>query len=68
MADARQDGNVQLSIRDDGRGCSQLAKGNGLNGIQSRINELRGALAFPSARNGGFVLAMTVPIKEGQTL
>jgi len=64
----QQDNSVQLSVADDGHGCSELARGNGLNGIQSRVNEMRGTLAFPASESKGFVLAVTVPIEEGNTL
>lgn len=63
----QQDAVVQLVIKDDGRGCSELTKGNGLHGIQSRIKEMRGKLEFPSLGSEGFVVALRVPIEEEQT-
>ena len=56
---------VQLAIKDDGQGCSELTEGNGLLGIQSRVKEMHGTLAFPPG-NEGFVVALSVPIEEGQ--
>jgi signal transduction histidine kinase len=64
---ARQDAVIQLSIKDDGRGCSELTKGNGLHGIQSRVKEMHGTLEFPSLGGEGFVVALRVPIEEAQT-
>jgi signal transduction histidine kinase len=58
---------VQLAIKDDGRGCSELTKGNGLHGIQSRVKEMHGTLEFPSLGREGFVIALSVPIEEEQT-
>jgi signal transduction histidine kinase len=63
----QQDAVVQLAIKDDGRGCSELTKGNGLHGIQSRIKEMHGTLEFPSLGSEGFVVALRVPIEEEQT-
>jgi signal transduction histidine kinase len=63
----QRDAVVQLAIKDDGRGCSELTKGNGLHGIQSRVREMHGTLEFPSLRSEGFVVALRVPIKEEQT-
>jgi signal transduction histidine kinase len=63
----REDGVVRLAIKDDGHGCTELTKGNGLHGIQSRVKEMRGSLEFPSLGNDGFVVALSVPIAEEQT-
>jgi signal transduction histidine kinase len=63
----QKDAIIQLAIRDDGRGCSELTKGNGLHGIQSRVKEMHGTVEFPSLESGGFVVALSVPIKEEQT-
>jgi signal transduction histidine kinase len=58
---------IRLEVKDDGRGCSQFKKGNGLNGIQSRVNEMHGTLHFPALATAGFAVAVTVPVGEGET-
>jgi signal transduction histidine kinase len=63
----RQDTVIQLTITDDGHGCGELTKGNGLHGIESRVHEMRGALEVNSLRSGGFVVAVSIPVEEGQT-
>jgi signal transduction histidine kinase len=62
----QRDSLVQLAVRDDGRGCSELTKGNGLHGIQSRVHEMHGTLEFPSSVSGGFVVVIGVPMEEEQ--
>jgi signal transduction histidine kinase len=64
----QKDAVIQLAIKDDGRGCSELMKGNGLHGIQSRVNEMHGTLELPSLGSRGFVVTLRVPIKEEQTI
>jgi signal transduction histidine kinase len=58
---------IQLTIKDDGCGCGQLMEGNGLRGIQSRIEEMRGTLEFSSPASGGFIVALSIPAGEEQT-
>jgi signal transduction histidine kinase len=63
----RSDSRVRLSVKDDGRGCADLTKGNGLHGIQSRVKEMRGTLEFPSFGSEGFAVVVGVPIEEERT-
>jgi signal transduction histidine kinase len=63
----QKDATVHLAIKDDGRGCSEFTKGNGLHGIQSRVKEMHGTLEFPFLRSGGFAVVLTVPIEEEET-
>jgi len=62
------DGDICLSIIDDGHGCDELSRGNGLNGMQSRVSEMGGELTFPSVERAGFAVSVVVPLKEGRTL
>ncbi|QHN04738.1 sensor histidine kinase [Granulicella sp. WH15] len=64
---ARQDGAIVLTIKDDGGGCGEVTKGNGLRGMQSRVEEMRGTLHVGSLSDGGFAVAIGVPIEEEQT-
>lgn len=58
---------VRLAIRDDGLGCKQFEKGNGLNGIQSRVDEMNGVVEFP-VEDRGFSIAVAVPTMRVQAL
>lgn len=58
----QQDSTVRLAVRDDGQGCQPLQRGNGLNGIQSRVKEMHGTLDFPNLEMHGFAVAVTVPL------
>jgi signal transduction histidine kinase len=63
----QQDAIIQLSIKDDGCGCNELMEGNGLRGIQSRAEEMRGTLEFSSPVSGGFIVTLKVPTGEERT-
>jgi signal transduction histidine kinase len=63
----RQDGAILLTIKDDGGGCGEVTKGNGLRGMQSRVEEMRGTLHVDSLSDGGFAVTIGVPIEEEQT-
>jgi signal transduction histidine kinase len=63
----QQDALIQLSIKDDGCGCDELMEGNGLRGIQSRTDEMRGTLEFSSPASGGFIVTLKVPAGEERT-
>ena len=60
---ARRDGNdVVLQVRDDGRGCEQLAAGNGLRGLRERLQQHGGRLDVASRHGRGFQLTMILPV------
>ena len=54
--------NVVLRVRDDGRGCEQLAPGNGLRGLRERLQQHGGRLDIATRRGEGFQLTMTLPV------
>lgn len=58
----RVGGNVVLRVRDDGRGCEQVAPGNGLRGMRERLRQHRGRLDIHTGRGEGFQLTMTLPV------
>ena len=62
------DEDICLSIIDDGHGCDELSRGNGLNGMQSRVSEMGGELTFPSVKQTGFAVSVVVPLKDGRAL
>lgn len=61
--DAHRVGNdIVLQVRDDGRGCEQVAPGNGLRGLRERLRQHGGRLEIATARGEGFQLTMTLPV------
>jgi signal transduction histidine kinase len=48
-------------VRDDGRGCSKLEPGFGLEGIRSRLSEAGGEAEFETGAGRGFVVRAWVP-------
>ena len=54
--------NIKLIVTDNGIGCSNIIKSNGLNGIESRIKLLRGTTQYSSHNNLGFGIRVFIPI------
>jgi len=57
-----QDG-LAMSARDDGRGTRQIRSGNGLLGMDERLQALGGKLEVESARGVGFTLHLWMPLE-----
>ncbi len=53
---------LQLAITDNGRGAFEVVKGIGLSGMEERIGALGGAVCVGRAPEGGFSLAVRVPL------
>jgi signal transduction histidine kinase len=56
------DGSLQLSVRDDGSGGADPAKGSGLIGLNDRIQALGGTLTVDSPAGQGTTLHVTLPV------
>ena len=56
---ARRDGNIELEVRDNGRGAVQARAGNGLTGMRERLEDVGGGLRFSG--NEGFHVVAWVP-------
>lgn len=56
----RQGDSVVLAVRDNGRGATTLALGNGLKGMKERIEQLDGKLQLATSR-AGFNLVVNIP-------
>ncbi|MBN2852360.1 MAG: hypothetical protein JXQ23_06450 [Clostridia bacterium] len=56
------DHRIDLNIFDDGSGCTNLLKGNGLSGMEQRITELNGKITFKSVEREGFYIKASIPI------
>jgi len=59
---ARQDGTIELSIRDDGVGGAHARGGTGLIGLKDRVEALGGRVAVESPAGEGTSLAVTLPL------
>jgi PAS domain S-box-containing protein len=62
-ADA-QDGVLELSIRDDGRGGADPSRGSGLIGLTDRVEALGGTLEVASPAGQGTTLRIRLPLEE----
>ena len=61
---AEADGaNLRLSIRDDGIGGADLARGSGLVGLHDRVEALGGRLQISSVTGSGTSLLVTIPFE-----
>jgi signal transduction histidine kinase len=56
------DDNLYLSIRDDGIGGADFAKGSGLIGLKDRAEALSGRMTITSPVGGGTSLQVTIPL------
>lgn len=55
---------VDIIIADNGKGCDSLVKGNGIKGMEQRVNELEGFFSCGSPDGEGFNLHVTIPISR----
>jgi signal transduction histidine kinase len=55
---------LQIDARDDGRGCDHVAFGNGLRGMQERIEEAGGTMVIDTVRGSGFKVHVRLPLKR----
>lgn len=53
---------LQVSINDNGKGCSHIAKGFGLKGISERIEAIKGKVDFDSTIGHGFATVIHIPL------
>jgi signal transduction histidine kinase len=59
-----RDGVLELSIRDDGTGGADPARGSGLVGLTDRVNALGGTIEVSSPAGQGTTLRVWLPIEE----
>lgn len=50
-------------IFDNGRGCGEIRRGNGLDGIYRRVEEAGGSVRAASEAGGGFQITIRLPVK-----
>jgi PAS domain S-box-containing protein len=58
------DDNLNLSIRDDGIGGADVAKGSGLIGLKDRAEALGGSMTIVSPAGSGTTLHVTIPLER----
>jgi PAS domain S-box-containing protein len=61
---APRDGRLLLSIRDDGSGGADPARGSGLIGLTDRVDALGGTINMSSPVGHGTMLRVTLPLQE----
>lgn len=60
----RRDGDILLTIQDNGKGCEKMNPGFGLEHIRERIALLNGTVVFDGTH--GFLVDATIPIRWGE--
>jgi signal transduction histidine kinase len=57
-------GVLRVSVRDDGRGGADFARGTGLVGLKDRVEALRGRISLQSPRGEGTTLRAELPLTD----
>jgi signal transduction histidine kinase len=61
--DIKKDNNVlKLNIADNGKGCANIKKGFGIQGIRERIESLNGSAEFSSTQGKGFITTISISL------
>lgn len=55
---------IKLLIKNNGQGCKDIVKSNGLTGITKRIEDVHGTVEFKSPKNKGFSIEALIPRGE----
>lgn len=61
-----QNSRLIMTAIDDGQGCSVVNMGNGLHGMQERVEVLGGNLKLSGKGEGGFKLIIDIPLGGGE--
>lgn len=56
--------NLYIKVSDNGTGCENIIKGNGILGIEERVNLLNGKTFYQSQLGQGFSVTLLFPIEE----
>jgi signal transduction histidine kinase len=65
---ARAPGALRIEIEDDGRGGADPAAGTGLRGLSDRVEALGGRFSVADRDGGGTVVAVELPVSEGDVV
>jgi signal transduction histidine kinase len=68
VAVSERDGDLRLSVRDDGVGGADPQGGSGLIGLHDRVEALGGTIEVESPRGGGTSVVVTLPAADGRDL
>jgi signal transduction histidine kinase len=60
----RADGVLHISVRDDGVGGADPARGSGLVGLRDRVEALGGTIAIQSAKGAGTAVDVLLPLER----
>ncbi|WP_462412863.1 sensor histidine kinase [Neobacillus sp. Marseille-QA0830] len=58
---AKSGESIRVMVEDNGTGCGQIKKSNGLQGIEERISLLNGTVSFSSENGRGFIMSAEIP-------
>lgn len=61
-----QNSRLFMTTIDDGQGCDVINIGNGLQGMQERVEALGGSLKLSGQGDGGFKLVVDIPLNGGE--
>ncbi|MCW2569210.1 MAG: two-component system sensor kinase, partial [Mycobacterium sp.] len=61
----QRDGELDLSIRDDGVGGADAARGSGLIGLRDRVQALGGSIEVDSPPGAGTAIVVELPLHPG---
>jgi signal transduction histidine kinase len=67
IAVATDQGAVELTARDDGRGAAELKPGHGLSGLRERIEAMGGTVEIEARKGTGLTLRALLPRRAGGT-
>jgi signal transduction histidine kinase len=59
----RQDGELVVQARDDGRGAREILPGRGLTGMRERLERMHGKLRLDTAAGAGFTVEARLPME-----
>ncbi|MCL2878991.1 MAG: sensor histidine kinase [Treponema sp.] len=62
-----QRNNLELTVRDNGKGSQKIVEGIGLAGMGERIRQVSGKLEVYSPEDGGFCLNVSIPLVQPDT-
>ncbi|MFC9984812.1 sensor histidine kinase [Microbacterium keratanolyticum] len=64
LSAVEEQGEVHVTVQDDGRGGARIEDGHGLQGIAQRVQGMRGAMSIASPEGGTTSVALRIPLTE----
>ncbi|WP_109840426.1 sensor histidine kinase [Schnuerera ultunensis] len=53
---------IYMTVKDNGIGCEEIVKGNGLIGIEERVNKIGGQVSYITKKGKGFIIDIKLPL------